>query len=117
FKRSWAVGAGLVLAVGSVAVAGPASAAIPSPGATLLWQDQPTRFCMGVARGDVTNGTPIIVWHCNRNTDQTWSADSVSADGTGPFLLRNGTNQHKCLTVGGMSKDDGHRLVIWDCKA
>jgi hypothetical protein len=117
FNRFWAVGAALFLVLGSVAVASPANAAIPPNLTPLIWQNQPTRFCMGVTAGNMTNGTAIIVWHCNRNTDQTWTADFSSAAGGGSFLLRNGSNRNKCLTVSNSRTDNGAPLVIWDCKA
>jgi hypothetical protein len=82
----------------------------------VIWPNLATGYCLGVQAGDVTNGTPIIVWRCNGNADQTWTAESVNADGSAPFLLRNGANRNKCLSVAGQRTDNGAPLVIWDCK-
>jgi hypothetical protein len=104
---------GVLIIGASLAVAAPANAALPAPNVKLIFPNAQTNLCLGVAAGDVTNGTPIIVWHCNNNTDQTWTADPQS---DGSFLMRNGTNRNKCLSVGNMSKSNGAPMEIWDCK-
>jgi hypothetical protein len=118
FKLRRTLAVGLAVVVGSVATAVvvPASAAIPPSGSRLIWPNLDTGFCLGVQAGNVTNGTPIIVWDCNGNADQTWTVESVNGDGSAPFLLRNGVNRNKCLSVAGQRTDNGAPLVIWDCK-
>jgi Ricin-type beta-trefoil lectin domain len=116
-KRLPALAAGLAVVLAGVTIATPAHAAIPPSGVKLNWLNSTTNFCLGVAAGNVTNGTAIIVWACNGNTDQAWTAESVNPFASGPYLLRNGTNRNKCLSVAAMSKNNGAVLVIWDCKA
>jgi len=69
-----------------------------------------------VAGGNVTNGTPTIVWRCNGNTEQIWTVDFIAQNGRPPFLVRNGTNRNKCLSVANNSRNNGAQMVIWDCK-
>jgi hypothetical protein len=116
FRLRTAVAVGLACLVGSMAAA-PAGAAIPPAGTKLIWRNSVTNFCLGVAAGNVDNGNAIIVWRCNNNTDQTWTAESINPGAPGPYLLRNGTNRNKCLTVSGRRQDHGAPLVIWDCLA
>lgn len=109
----------LIAAAAILVVAGPAGAFVPQPGDRLLWQNAQTGHCMGVAGGDVTPGRAIISWPCNGNSDQTWIADQVGgpyADGSADFVLRDGTNHNKCLSIGGMVLKERQPLVIWDCK-
>jgi hypothetical protein len=104
-----------MIATSMAAFAVPASAAIPSPGDTRIWPNRMTGFCLGVRAGDVTDGTPIIVWRCNDNSDQTWTVRSENSNGGAPFSLRNGTNSNKCLSVAGFSIENGAQLVIRKC--
>jgi hypothetical protein len=116
FKPLRSLAVVLVVVVGSVTIAAvPASAAIPPPNVDLIWMNRATDFCLGVRAGNVTDETPIIVWSCNGNSDQTWRAVSVGSLGQPPYTLRNGTNGSKCLSVAGRSKNDGAALVIRTC--
>jgi hypothetical protein len=108
---------GLTVVAGGLAAA-PATA-IPASGDRNIWTNRSSSLCMGVAGGDVTDGKPLIMWRCNRNADQTWIAESIvlgPLGRSGPFLLRNGTNRDKCLSVANKSTNDGAALVIWFCK-
>ena len=108
---------GLAVMVGLVGMAPvPANALTPPKWRELTWRNRVTGFCLGVAGGNVTNGTPIIVWRCNGNTDQTWTVDFIAQNGRPPFLVRNGTNRNKCLSVANNSRNNGAQMVIWDCK-
>ena len=110
------VAIGLAVIVAAVALPGSAGAADQFDGVRLVWTNAQTGLCMGVAGGDVSNGKPIILWSCNGNSDQTWTATSANSDGSQPYLLRNGTNPNKCLSVAGKSLNQFAALVIWDCK-
>jgi len=81
-----------------------------------LWTNPTTGYCLGVAGGNVTNGTPIIVWQCNGNSDQSWAAGDQLPYPPGAYSsYRNGTNANKCLGVANNSGANGAGLVIWDC--
>jgi hypothetical protein len=113
------VAVGLAVIVATVALPGPAGAhhsTDPYNGVRLTWTNGQTGLCLGVAGGDVTNGKAIILWACNGNSDQTWTAESVNPDGHGPYLFKNGTNPNKCLSVANKSLSQFAALVIWDCK-
>jgi hypothetical protein len=110
------VAIGLAVIVATVALPGSAGAADLFDGVRLVWTNEQTDLCMGVEGGDVTNGKAIILWSCNDNADQIWTATSANSDGSQPYLFRNGTNPDKCLSVAGKSLSQGAALVIWDCK-
>jgi Carbohydrate binding module (family 6)/Ricin-type beta-trefoil lectin domain len=61
--------------------------------------------CLGVAGGDTTNGTPIVIWGCNGNADQKWT---FGPDGT----VR---SMGKCLDVSGYGTTNGSLTHLWDC--
>jgi hypothetical protein len=86
------------------------------------WTEGPTAGtgspgeCLGVQGGDMTNGTPIVIWTCNGHPDQTW--DIVGGSGGSGFVqLRNSQNTNKCLGVQAAATANGSKLVIWDCNA
>ncbi len=63
--------------------------------------------CLDVFASGEANGTPVILYPCNRTDAQQWQ---LRADGT----WRN-PQSNKCLsTVGGRS-DPGTRLAVFDC--
>jgi hypothetical protein len=63
--------------------------------------------CLDVLFSGDANGTPVILYQCNRSDAQQWQ---VRGDGT----WRN-PQSNKCLsTVGGRS-DPGTRLAVFDC--
>jgi hypothetical protein len=63
--------------------------------------------CLDVFASGEANGTPVILYRCNRTDAQQWQ---IRGDGT----WRN-PQSNKCLgTVGGRS-DPGTRLAVFDC--
>jgi hypothetical protein len=65
------------------------------------------RWCLDVSGSGEANGTPVIIYECNRSDAQQWQ---LRGDGT----WRN-PQSNRCLsTVGGRS-DPGTRLVVLDC--
>lgn len=107
----------VVAVVAAVAIPGAASAEGPYDGVRLIWKNLDSNGqCLGVAGGDVTNGRPIILWGCNGNADQTWTAVSVYGGGSAPYVFHNGANPNKCLSVAGKSLNEFAGIVIWDCK-
>lgn len=109
-----------ILVTAVVAAAGVPGAAVaegPYDGVRLLWTNIDSHGqCMGVAGGDVSNGKPIILWGCNGNADQTWTAQSVDGSGYGSYVFHNGANPNKCLSVAAKSLSEFAGIVIWDCK-
>jgi hypothetical protein len=85
---------------------------------TSTWVDGATfntnKECLGVLGGDMTNGTPVVIWACNGHPDQTWQISAVPGS-SGPLQIRNSQNLNKCLGVLGSATSDGSKLVIWDC--
>jgi hypothetical protein len=102
----------LAIVIGGVAAVKPAHAQTYS-----VWHNLSTGYCLGVAAGNVTNGTAIIVWPCNGNSDQKWTniGDALPYPAGTFFSSRNGTNNNKCLGVAGGSGSNGAALIIWDC--
>jgi len=67
--------------------------------------------CLAIPASNVTNGTPMITYHCDGTPNQQWTYSEQNF----PVHLRNGANHNKCLTAHGA---DGDRpLQIWDCGA
>jgi len=93
------------------------AAAHAAPQAAQQFQNWNSKFCLGVSAGNVTDGTAIITWDCNGNTDQGWELDPVTANNESGFLFRNATNPNQCLSVANKSTSAGAHLVIWHCKA
>ncbi len=85
-------------------------------GSPQLWENYQSKLCMGVSAGNVTDGTAIITWGCNGNSDQGWILDPVTVNNQTWYLFRDGTNPNQCLSVAAKSKSAGALLVIWHCK-
>ncbi len=79
------------------------------------WQNANSGRCLGVAGGNMANGTPIVQWDCygTDHPDQYWSAVPIN-DGY-YYQFKNLSNPNKCLGVPGGSTNAGAQLVIWDC--
>ena len=75
-------------------------------------------LCLGIAGGDMTDGTAALQWHCNGAVDQTWVV--APTDGGWLRLINKATYDNdpthwSCLGVQGASIAPGARLVIWHC--
>jgi hypothetical protein len=105
-----------VVLLGSV-LAAPTAQAGPASAQENYWPwmniKAELRSCLGVLRGNMTNGTPVVLWECNGHVDQQWSV--VPREGSLYYEFRNKRNPNKCLGVSGRSLERGTRLVIWDC--
>ncbi len=102
----------------AAAAAGAAPAAVSVAHKWRVWRNWNSQKCMGVAGGNMTNGTKIVQWTCNGNPDQFWSGFPIPTTGTSEAVeFRNLSNPNKCLGVpGGLSNfHAGVQLVIWDC--
>jgi hypothetical protein len=104
---------GLAVVCASVAVPAAAHAAPQPP---QQWQNWNSKFCMGVAGGNVSDGTAIIQWDCNGNIDQGWELDPVTINSQTWYLFRDAADPGQCLSVGDKSTSAGAHLVIWHCK-
>jgi hypothetical protein len=65
------------------------------------------RWCLDVKSSGEANGTPVILYPCNRSDAQQWQR---RGDGT----WRN-PQSNKCLTAVGGRSDPGTRLAVHDC--
>jgi hypothetical protein len=101
---------GLSIIAGSLGVTSPANAQnqlVNLKGMT----DYDQWFCMGVAGGNMSLGTPIILWQCDGHPDQFWDLPYVSGEGW--QIKDNVSGPQECLTVNG--NGDGTRAVIEEC--
>lgn len=62
--------------------------------------------CLDVSGGSQTNGAAVIIWDCNGQANQTWSAS-----GAQELRVYGG----KCLDVTGGGTANGTAVTIWDC--
>jgi hypothetical protein len=106
----WAYGSAAILAVLAVTLLVPAAPA--QANVVTTFTNLNSKMCLGVLRGDMTNGTPVVQWPCIGHPDQTWVVDSLDGGWT---TIRNSVNQNKCLGVWAGGTADGSNLVIWDC--
>ena len=63
--------------------------------------------CLDVFASGEANGTPVILYPCNRSDAQQWQ---LRGDGT----WRN-PQSNRCLSTLGGRSDPGTRLVVFDC--
>lgn len=137
---------GLSIVVGGLALAAPAAAQDcskawqdPTAEATaktcsirwkLKWNES---FCLGVARNDMTPGTPLVTWDCVGDRNQAWSlyrpAGFPPGDkGRSAFQLWThastaptgaATDQSsRCIAMeNGGSVDEQTRSIVWSCSA
>ena len=57
--------------------------------------------------GAPTNGTPVIIWDCNGQTNQQWN---VNADGT-----ITGVQSGLCLDASAFGTANGTKIQLWQC--
>ncbi|WP_026924219.1 lectin [Glycomyces arizonensis] len=62
--------------------------------------------CLDVSGASQTNGTEVIIWDCNGQANQAWTATI-----TGELRVFGG----KCLDVSGGDTANGTPVIIWDC--
>ena len=93
------------MAIGSLVAARPARAQV--------WKNYNNEnFCLGVAAGNVTNGTNLIVWDCDGHPNQSWTTHNV---GGNYVELQDSVNTNKCAGLSGGNISWGTPLIIWDC--
>jgi len=63
--------------------------------------------CLDVAGGALANGTPLQIWDCADNLDQSF----VHKDGK----MRWQAHPHMCVDVVNHNTSDGARMQIWEC--
>lgn len=75
--------------------------------------------CLGIAGGNMTDGTPAVQWTCNGHVDQEWV---VAPTNNGWYELVNQATYDNgdptnwsCLGVAGGSLALGAIMVIWHC--
>lgn len=77
------------------------------------WYNYNSGKCLGIAGGNMANGTKAVQWSCLDHPDQFWL--STPLDDGNYYELRNQANSNKCLGVPGGTTASGAQLVIWDC--
>lgn len=61
--------------------------------------------CVDASAGTARNGTPVVIWDCNRSTGQNWV---IEADGT---IRISG----KCLDIYRERQTNGAPVDLWTC--
>ena len=54
-----------------------------------------------------TNGTAVIIWDCNGQTNQQWN---VNSNGT-----ITGVQSGLCLDANGAGTANGTKIILWSC--
>ncbi|MGI5270451.1 ricin-type beta-trefoil lectin domain protein [Nonomuraea sp. CA-218870] len=62
--------------------------------------------CLDVNGASQANGAQVLIWDCNGQANQQWTATSA-----GELRVYGG----KCLDVNGAGTADGTAVIIWDC--
>jgi hypothetical protein len=63
--------------------------------------------CVDVSNAATANGTPVQLWDCNGQTNQSWTAASNRQ-----LTVYGGT---KCLDANNQGTTNGTAVIIWDC--
>ena len=63
--------------------------------------------CLDAYGQGTTNGTPVIIWDCNGQTNQQWN---VNSNGT-----ITGVQSGLCLDANGAGTANGTKLILWSC--
>jgi hypothetical protein len=95
----------VLLAAGMTLVPAAAAAAATVGTPTAIVGSQSGR-CLDVSGASNANGTPIALWDCNGQANQSWTYTS------GKQLTVYG---NKCLDANGRGTTNGTSVIIWDC--
>ncbi len=81
---------------------------------SFAWIHLESGQCIDVEAGNAANGTPIILFACNGNSNQQWhfNDDVGSLFPPGSLVGLDG----KCADVEGAGTADGTPVVLWDCE-
>lgn len=80
-------------------------------------------LCIGVAGGNMSNGTPIITWNCNGHSDQNWAEQSQPYWGSYVQIWSAGSaappsSAAECIALANDgSINPGNKAIIWSCSA
>jgi len=99
----------------SSAVKGTTETGPRAPDTTVPLRNANSNRCLGIANGNMTNGTKAIQWDCNGSNDQYWWINFDWINDGVHYALQNSVNRYKCLGVPDGSQVSGTQLVIWDC--
>jgi hypothetical protein len=61
----------------------------------------------GRLRTGTTNGTAVIIWDCNGQTNQQWN---VNSNGT-----ITGVQSGLCVDANGAATANGTKIILWSC--
>jgi hypothetical protein len=103
---------GLSVIIGTFAVAAPARAdyLVNISGE----ENNNQQFCMGVSAGNMTPGTPIILWQCLAgHPDQNWNLNYLPTRGWDQVV--DSALSDRCLEAKDGDTANGTQLVIADC--
>jgi hypothetical protein len=63
--------------------------------------------CLDANARGTADGTAVIIWDCNGQTNQQWN---VNSNGT-----ITGVQSGKCLDATGAGTANGTKIIIWTC--
>jgi hypothetical protein len=63
--------------------------------------------CLDANGRGTTNGTTVIIWDCNGQTNQQWN---VNSNGT-----ITGVQSGLCVDANGAGSANGTKLILWSC--
>ncbi|GAA2806493.1 hypothetical protein GCM10020219_092880 [Nonomuraea dietziae] len=88
----------------------------------IKWFGANNTFCLDVARGDRTNGTPVILWGCHGGPNQQWRIESFYKGPNEGITRLVSVSSGRCFDVhnpppspGAVLPPDNAPLQIWDC--
>ncbi|MBB3726156.1 RICIN domain-containing protein [Nonomuraea dietziae] len=88
----------------------------------IKWFGANNTFCLDVARGDRTNGTPVILWGCHGGPNQQWRIESFYKGPNEGITRLVSVSSGRCFDVHNPASvaravlpPDNAPLQIWDC--
>jgi hypothetical protein len=70
--------------------------------------------CLGALNQGTADGTPLVIWDCNGNTDQLWKGIPVDANNPGEgFVIENVNAPNEVISIQGATDAPSTTAILW----